>query len=174
MGNLLFLCYCNVLYHGNRVIIYVQLLFLLRETFSRQQKDVFIVQHMHCKFNFMHMMPAQLHRAQDWCTRTFSQMVVVLSGRVMTEKRMRLEVRGMVARVCCPLLHGMAGIVLFQCTKKVKVFLIQELKDFFLLYSVGLCFAKLESPGYFLSSFICLSLAEVLALNVLLNASIKS
>lgn len=68
---------------------------------------------MHYKFNIMHMTPAQLYGAQDWCTRTFSQVVVALSGKIMTDKRMRLEVRGMVAPVCCPLLHGMTEFVPF-------------------------------------------------------------
>lgn len=41
------------------------------------------------------------------------QIVVALSGIVMTEKRMCPEVREMVAPVCCPLLHGMAVFVPF-------------------------------------------------------------
>lgn len=72
------------------------------------------------------------------CPGTFSQMVAV-SGWVMTEKRMCLEGRGMVAPVCCPLLHGMAGFVPFYSTRQIKVFLVQERKDVFLPYGVDLC-----------------------------------
>lgn len=87
----------------------------------------------------------------------------------MTEERMHLEIKGMVAPICCPLLHGMVAFVLLQFMKKIKVFLVPELKDIFLPYGLGLCFAKSESLGY----FICLSLAEVLALNILLKCKHK-
>jgi len=69
--------------------------------------------------------------------------MAALSGSVITEKRMCLEVRQMVAPEHCPLVRGKAGFVTIQCFPSIRA-----KRYFSLTHGVGLSFTLLVLPGY--------------------------